>query len=429
MIQKNKNKTINVMIPDRASLYLFMIMMLFLMPFYLLANDFDDDEPSIEISGNIKTFNYIYQYINTVPFSTIEKNTPYASNNSKINIKVDYSPNNIFKSTVSYHLGNISENKNISLFNNSTSPSSSYRIKDLPIYINSANSETLFTQNLNRLNFKIVYSILELTIGRDALSKGSAKSINPTDLFSPFSMQNLDTEEKIGVDLIRVRLSLGDFSGLDMAYIMGKDLELNKSAFLFSYSTNIKNTTIEASTIYFYKNLLLGLDINTEILGADAWIESALVIPNINNNSKDKDKYLRITTGFDYMLANNLTFSLEYHFNGAGLSNLDNLDELTKLSTKEAYKHGGVYLLAKHYLIPSISYPITPLLNSSVSAMLNLTDLSILGILKLEYNIQENVYLDCNLFLRTGRGYKNFLPKSEFGAYPNIYNLSIRVYF
>jgi hypothetical protein len=218
----------------RVSLWYVAILIIFLMPFNLFANDYEDEESSVGISGNIKSFNYIYHYFDNIPFSTLEKNTPYASNNSKINIKVDYSPSDIFSSTMSYHIGTTTQNSGITLFNNMTSPSSSYRAFDLPININSNNSETLFTQNLNRLNFKIVYSFLELTIGRDAISKGSAQSINPTDLFSPFSRQNLDTEEKIGIDLVRARFSLGNFSGIDLAYIIGEDFEINKSAFLLS---------------------------------------------------------------------------------------------------------------------------------------------------------------------------------------------------
>ncbi len=403
------------------------ILLSFLFSFSLFADDFDEDEKNYEISGNLKSFNYIYHYFSDIPFSTLKKGTPYGSNSTKVNIKLDYFPSDIFKTSISYHIGTLTQNRSIAAFNSFITPSSGYRVIDLPKNINLDNSETLFPQNLNRAYIKIIYSFLELTIGRDAISKGSAKAINPTDLFSPFSIQNLDTEEKIGIDLVRARFNLGDFSAIDTAYIMGKDFEFKESAFLLSYSTKIKEATIELSSLYFYENLLIGFDFNKDIKGALFWIESAFVIPKVTEKTEEK-RYLRVTTGFNYMLSNNTYLSLEYHYNEAGISKTD---DIFSLLTKEAYIHGGVYLQGKHYLIPSISYPITPLLNSIFSAMINLTDPSVLGIFKLEYNIQENVYIDLNLFLRAGKtlSSKTLLPDSEFGSYPNIYNLSLRIYF
>jgi hypothetical protein len=91
---------------------------------------------------------------------------------------------------------------------------------------------------------------------------------------------------------------------------------------------------------------------------------------------------------------------VEYHFNGAGASS--SVDPIAN-SFQVDYNEGGTYLLRKHYLIPGMSYTITPLLSWSSQVVSNLTDPSASLVNTWEYNAQEDLYLDFGWFQSFGQ--------------------------
>ena len=90
---------------------------------------------------------------------------------------------------------------NLSLFSFNSPAVEKYRIIDLPDNITEYDIGGI-GENLDRLVFQIRLPFADMTIGRQALSFGSARFFNPTDVFSPFSYQDLNKEEKFGVKLM-----------------------------------------------------------------------------------------------------------------------------------------------------------------------------------------------------------------------------------
>jgi hypothetical protein len=292
-------------------------------------------------------------------------------------------------------------------------------------------------QNLDRMVLSIDTGPADIYIGRQAIAWGSARAINPTDIIAPFALQELDKEERVGVDAVRVRIPWGFMGEVDTGYVFGKDVLFKNSAFFLRVKNYIKKNDVSLILLGFRRNLLLGLDLARSIGGAGFWMEGGYVIADffMKRKSGEANDYFRLSTGLDYSFSGKTYGFIEYHFNGGGAGPpKDYLINLSNLALSE----GAVFLLGKHYLIPGINYQITPLIVLSAEVLLNLSDGSFFTAPVVEYNLSQNVYISAGGFLGFGKKpepvQNSSLPqliilRSEFGSYSNAFYTSFRVYF
>jgi hypothetical protein len=234
-----------------------------------------------------------------------------------------------------------------------------------------------------------------------------------------------------------VRVPIGFMGELDAGYVAGDDAELERSAFFVRSRFYYRRTDVSLLVVGFRENLLLGFDFTRAIAGAGVWLEGAQTLVGL----LDKDKrnsdldYFRCSLGLDYSLRNGTYLFGEYHYNQAGAA--DSEDYL-QLFQGIPFTEGAVYFLGEHYLIAGIVKQITPLIIANGELLANLYDRSLLFAPSVEYNIAENIYLAGGGYLGLGSepGFEltdsgSYVPelRSEFGAYPDIYFLSFRVYF
>lgn len=291
--------------------------------------------------------------------------------------------------------------------------------------------------NLDRFFVTVKTRYADIFIGRQALSWGSARIINPTDIIAPFTFNELDPEERRGIDAIRIRIPLGMMDELDMGYIAGKDFHLDKSAFYLRSKFYVSQTDVSLLLLGFHNHFLIGMDIARSIGGAGFWLEAAYVIPRFfnNNEEKNEDNYSRVSIGLDYNLAAGMYGFLEYHFNSAGKSKPESYLDFLQST---AFRHGSVYLMGKHYLGLGLTCQITPLIPFTSLILFNVNDKSLILSPQLEYNISENIYIAAGSYIGLGKraervlGPINLPPllfHSEFGGYPDMFYTSFRVYF
>jgi hypothetical protein len=283
-------------------------------------------------------------------------------------------------------------------------------------------------QNLDRLAFTFRIPFADFYIGRQSIAWGSARVINPTDVIAPFTFDELDKEERIGVDAVRLRVPLGMMGEFDTGYVLGKDAKFENSAFFTRLKLYQYRNDISLLLLGFRENFLAGFDLARSIGGAGSWLEMAYVWTDLLKNSGDKisQNYFRASLGMDYSLTSQSYAFIEYHYNGAGESKAENY---LKNYTKIAYQEGSVYLLSKHYLTPGMSYQITPLVTGTAQILANLTDPSVYLALDCEYNIAQNIYLSAGAFVGIGSDAESLQYTSEFGGYPQTYYLSFRIYY
>ena len=307
--------------------------------------------------------------------------------------------------------------------------SSRYRLVDFDsrIYPNENNliGNVGIYHNLDRASVQFSTDFADISIGRDAIAWGSARIINPTDVVAPYTYDQLDTEDRVGVDAVRVRIPVGVLGEVDTGYIFGTDFNFDKSAIFLRTQLNAVETDFSFLLLEFQRNLLIGLDVARGIGGAGFWLEAAYVFAEPNTS----ENYLRTSVGLDYSFGGETYTFIEYHFNGAGTNRpkdfLANLDQ-------SAYTRGGVYLLGVHYIAPGFTHQLTPLISFSGQLLFNLSDPSAWIAPQIAYNIAEDIHLSVGSFFSFGKRPKDNDPtqfQSEFGAYPNLFFSSFRIYF
>jgi len=312
-----------------------------------------------------------------------------------------------------------------------------YRVADLDPHLYPAEGEAtrhfVTVQNLDRAMVTFHMPRADLTVGRQAIAWGSARAINPTDVLAPFTFETLDTEDRIGIDAVRMRIPVGVLSEIDAGYVFGRHLEFENSAFYGRTKFNIGRTDTSLLVMGFRENLLAGFDLARSIRGAGFWLEAAYIFVDAFSgyDTGRRHNYFRASSGMDYSFTGKTYGFFEYHFNGAGNSHPS--DYLSGLS-RSAYVEGSVYLMGRHYFIPGISYQVSPLITLTGQSLINATDPSVLIAPQIEYNITANSYVGGGAFIGIGKrpvaGLAGpLILRSEFGGYPGIYFGSFRYYF
>jgi hypothetical protein len=306
-----------------------------------------------------------------------------------------------------------------------------YRVSDVNSRIYPASDERsnlYMLQNLDRLYAHVTLPNADLYVGRQALSWGSARIINPTDVIAPFSFNELDKEERTGVDAVRLRIPMGMMSELDVGYVAGDRFEADQSAGYIRAKLYAFQSDLSVLAMVLHEHLMIGVDVARAIGQAGFWMESALTrTETFSKSVRDRDHYVRLSIGMDYNLASTLYGYVEYHYNGCGSSSPD--DYIASLMRSPAYREGAVYLLGRHYLIPGLEYQWRPLMTLSMQSLCNLSDQSLYWAPKLEYNISQNIYLAAGAYVGIGASPSPLDIESEFGVYPDVYFTSFRVYF
>jgi hypothetical protein len=312
-----------------------------------------------------------------------------------------------------------------------------YRVADLKTNLYRSGTDAIHNfglgQNLDRASITFHAQPADITVGRQPIAWGSARAVNPTDVLAPFAFDALDTEDRIGIDAVRIRIPLGTLSEIDTGYVFGRDLKFRNSAFYGRTRFNLHNADISLLLMGFRKNLLSGFDLASSIRGAGFWLETAYVFVNaFNDEAGGTNNYFRASTGWDYSFSKKTYAFIEYHFNGAGTSVPQ---DYFKGFAKPAYTKGSVYLMGRHYIIPGIRYQVTPLITLSGQSLINVADPSVYLTPQVEYNIANNVYLGAGTFVGIGKkplassDEGSPLLRSEFGSYSSFYFGSIRYYF
>ena len=311
---------------------------------------------------------------------------------------------------------------------------SRYRVADFEALIYPSANESVSSvgiyHNLDRASVQFSTEFADFSIGRDAIAWGSARIINPTDVVAPYTYDQLDTEDRVGVDAVRVRIPVGVLGEVDTGYIAGTNFDFDKSAVFLRTQLNAAETDFSILLLEFQGDLLVGLDVARGIAGTGFWLETAYVLTEpFDNGSETSRDYLRTSVGLDYSFGGETYAFIEYHFNGAGAKRPENY--LTNLE-QSAYTRGGVYLLGRHYLAPGFTHQLTPLVSFSGQMLFNLSDPSTWVAPQIAYNIAEDIHLSIGGFVSIGKRPKNGESpefRSEFGSYPNLFFSSFRVYF
>ena len=225
---------------------------------------FADDK--LQISGYYKNFS-------TGLDSPLPDEPIIGAVNNRLRLNCGYIPTDAFSFDLSYDFA--SRIQDPSLFSElpiaAGADSLRYRVADFDttIYPDEDDPEGSFGlfQNLDRVSVAYGADFGDITIGRQAIAWGSARVVNPTDVIAPYAYNQLDTEDRLGVDAIRVQIPIGVLGEFDTGYVFGENLAFEKSAFFLRSQLNAIEADFSIILLGFREHLMTGFDIARGIGG------------------------------------------------------------------------------------------------------------------------------------------------------------------
>jgi hypothetical protein len=402
-----------------------------------------DSGPPVSFNGYVKSFFTVFSFSDRqAAWFEIDQNA-LASVNNRLRLKFGTSPVEGLRFDAAYELVATVQDPDLDTLRvfGPRPGADGYRVVDFRsrLYPKPGEPGGSFglSHNLDRLSLTWKLPAADITLGRQVIAWGSARLVNPTDVLIPFSFNELDKEERRGIDAVRVRVPLGAMSELDAGWVPGPDFRLSRGAAFLRGRFSLWNTDLSLLLMDFRRHLLLGLDLARSLGGAGVWLEAAYVVPEAFRGGSEftEPDYFRLSAGADHQLGGKTYAFVEYHFNGAGKRRGPEYADALNTS---AYLDGSVYLFGRHYLGAGLSRQVTPLLPLTALFLWNLNDGSATALVTGEYNIAENVYLSAGAHVGGGTGPELVagIPpppglgiRSEFGLYPELFFVSFRIYF
>jgi len=294
-------------------------------------------------------------------------------------------------------------------------------------------------QQIDRLALTWSPTYFDLTVGRQAISFGSARVINPTDLFAPFEFTDIDQEEKGGVDAIRLTVPIGALSMVEAFYVAGEDLAWKQSAAALRAQTTLGTTDVAGLVAIQREASILGAELAGSLAGLGLWLEGTYTHPSLFTEKTledppqdSPDPYVRLSLGLDFQLPVDLYTFAEYDLNTAGLAELGQLDQ--PLPTPVL--RGETTFLGRHYLTIGSSYPLHPLLRLQLAGVINLEDPSALLSPQADLSLSDDIALVLGAYLSAGEppalvdGTESSIEApTEMGLYPDFYYMQLLAYF
>ncbi|MDT8285796.1 MAG: hypothetical protein RQ748_01700 [Elusimicrobiales bacterium] len=295
-----------------------------------------------------------------------------------------------------------------------------------------ADDPSALIQNIDRAFITWSPPAFDLYAGRQPLAFGSGRAVNPTDILAPYPYGTIDTEERRGVDALRVKVPWGAMGEFDAGWLPGEDWARGGAAGFLRARGIGAGADIKVLSAVFRGNLMAGADIERHLGGAMLRAEAAQVWAGTFGERDPGDDFLRLTAGAEYnfSLLDGTDAWLEYHYNGAGAGSPR---DYASLSGRTAYREANVYLLGRHYLALGAGAALSPLVYAGAGVLVNLDDRSFYATPSMEWNAAENLYVSAGALLPSGP-HARFdgaaaVPASEFGLYDRSLYASLRFYF
>ncbi len=300
----------------------------------------------------------------------------------------------------------------------------------------------------DRLNVRLTLPDADLCIGRQAISFGKTYFWSPLDLYLPFDPMQFDQDYKAGVDAFRIDIPLGLFSGINLVYVPGRELDMNdnysKDRFLdaswFGSSLLLRgfanlfgwDVALQGGKVYGGWHVGAGMvgDINSYQIRVEAarfWADSGGALLSLSRPAPLLEDSLAAVVGIGRHWPSSLDIQAECLFNGGGES--DDISLGLERVWRRAVMQAGRILAGI-----MVSYEFTPLILGQAAMLYSQTDGSMQLQPTLTWSTSDNSELLLGATINKG-GRPEFTPtggilfESEFGTYPNSFFAQFKVYF
>jgi hypothetical protein len=225
----------------------------------------------------------------------------------------------------------------------------------------------------DRLFAEYTKNKLEIKLGRQRINWGQTFVWNPNDIFNTYNFFDFDYAERPGADAIRIQYYTNATSQIDVAAKIDSGNNITAAAI---YRANKWNIDFQFMGGYYSQphqsilpsqqietDWILGMALTGDFKGISLRSETSYLYPT--EDSPIQDDLFLLSTGLDYTFSSSLTTSAEFLYS-------------SKISLVAGSSLLGIYsgpmtiknmAYAKYSFFAQAAYPITPLLNTSISGM------------------------------------------------------------
>lgn len=254
---------------------------------------------------------------------------------------------------------------------------------DLTFKLAGDSSYVLYS-NLDRLNFKLSFNKLEITVGRQRINWGINTVWNPNDIFNTYNYFDFDYVERPGSDAVLAQYYTGALSSLQIAAKLNYKNQLTAAAM---YKFNVANYDIQFLSGVMDKDFVAGLGWAGQIKGA-GFTGEASYFRNMDAFSDTTGQWVISVSG-NYTFKNSLFVNASVIYNSKGSTGpvgVNNFLQLANLSPK-------TLTLSRLNWFAEASYPVTPLIKLDVSSIMNPYDNSAFLGPSVDFSMTENLEL------------------------------------
>jgi len=211
----------------------------------------------------------------------------------------------------------------------------------------------------DRLNLDWYSGNWRVVAGRQRVNWGINTITNPNDLFNLYSFYDFDYPERPGSDAVRIQYFLDWASRIELAYRPARDVKNSVAAMLYGFNTN--GYDVQFITGYYQHRWAAGGGWAGSIRQS-GFKGEVMFFANLEDQLDEKPTNLIAAISADYMFDNSLFLIVEALYNKNGGKN-DFLLLGEPLSADNPS-------FSRFQFSSSASYPFSPILNGSLSAIL-----------------------------------------------------------
>ena len=270
-------------------------------------------------------------------------------------------------------------------------PDDDRRWFDLTGTISEGGSRQL-VQRLDRLHVGYAGEKVVLRFGRQAVSWGNGLIYTPMDFFNPFDPAAVDTEYKVGDDMLYAQYLLGSGNDWQFVSVQRRDGAGDVSSRVSSTALKFHGFGVEQEY-----DLLLAEHFDQLVLGVGGAsnLGEAVLRGDLTLTDAEDGWVANLVASWSWSWewgGHNVSGVAEYFFNGFGLRESDYTpgkiagaaDLLDRLS------RGELFTVGRHYLAGSLLVEVTPLVNVTPNLFLNLGDGSALAQLIVSWDLAQD---------------------------------------
>lgn len=231
---------------------------------------------------------------------------------------------------------------------------------DMSFNISDGNSY-LLNSTIDRLFLEVNYEKINITLGRQRINWGRTFVWNPNDIFNTYSFFDVDYPERPGSDALRIQYYTGFASSIEAVVKIDHNDKITATGIvrfnIGSYDFQIIHGILEE------RDLLAGAGWEGNIKNIGFRSEFTYFHPH--ENWKDTTGVLLASMSFDYTFSNSMIIQVEglYNYSETGLE----LTDFTSLLTNSLNVKNMAF--SEWNVFGQISYPVSPIINISVSGM------------------------------------------------------------